>query len=114
MTLRPLNMVFLLLLGACARTGSIADCKPSAAVPANAAQSAALEDARSRRAEICSDAQRPCQFRISSSRDRSEIEIRLDFIDFDARHGCVQSPYGSEILFYSLDGKFIRIAEVFS
>lgn len=114
MTLRRLNMVFLLLLGACTRTGSIADCKPIAAVPANAAQTAALEDARSRRAEICSDAKRPCQFQISTGHDGSEIEIRLDFIDFDADDGCAQSPHGSEVLFYSLEGKFIRMDEVFS
>jgi hypothetical protein len=106
--------VFLLLNGACTRTGSIADCKPSVAVPANAAESAALEDARSRRSAVCSAAERLCQFQISKGHDTSAIEIRLDFIVFDGEDECAQSPYGSEALFYSAEGQFLRMDEIFS
>jgi hypothetical protein len=85
-----------------------AECKN--ARPANAAQSAALEDARTRAAAHCASSKYPCHFMIDD-RSVGTIRIDYDFVEKTLFDGCFNRDNGSKTFVYGRDGKFILAEE---
>lgn len=77
-------------------------------VPTNSAQSAALADARSRKAPICSGSQRRCKFVIDEDPEGS-IRVSLYFVETNFFDGCTFKGQDSDVFLYSREGKFVRI-----
>ena len=109
---RILDVVFGLLVASIAsyilfpRFRNDSSCDSS--VPKNSAQSAALADARSRKAVVCPDSQRRCQFVIDEDPDGS-LRISLYFVRTDFFEGCTFEHQDSEVFVYSREGEFVRI-----
>ena len=79
-------------------------------VPENPAQSAALMDARARKAAACRSSEAGCLFEIFAN-DDGTIQIRLDFGRTDFFDGCVFEGSDHEELMYGREGEFIRVVE---
>ena len=77
-------------------------------LPTNSAQSAALADARSRKAATCSGSQRRCKFEVDQGPDGS-LRISLYFVETDFFDGCIFKDQDSEVFVYSRAGAFVRI-----
>jgi hypothetical protein len=65
-------------------------------LPTNSAQSAALADARSRKAMVCSGSQRRCKFVVDRDPDGS-LRISLYFVETDFFAGCTFKDQDSEV-----------------
>lgn len=78
-------------------------------VPENSAQSAGLNDARARKADLCSEVQR-CMFGIYADADGT-FRVSLYFVESDFFEGCVSRGQDSEVFVYSPEGEFLRIEE---
>lgn len=79
-------------------------------VPSNTAQSAALNDARLRKADVCFSSQRICKFGIYKNAD-STLEISLYFAEEDFFAGCVSKGQDLDVLVYSREGSYLRTQE---
>jgi hypothetical protein len=75
-------------------------------VPLNSAQSTGLDDARSRKANICSDSQHHCMFGIDADSDGT-FRVSVYFVETDFFEGCVSKGQDEEVFVYSRDGKFV-------
>jgi hypothetical protein len=76
-------------------------------VPLNSAQSTGLDDARSRKANVCSDSQHHCKFSILADPDGT-FRVSIYFVEMDFFEGCVSKGQDIEVFVYSRDGKFVR------
>ena len=82
-------------------------------VPLNAAQSIALDDARLRKASICSDSQHHCKFGIYADADGT-FRVSVSFVETDFFEGCVSKGQDRQVLIYSRDGKFVGTEEPYA
>jgi hypothetical protein len=78
-------------------------------VPSNAGESAALIDARSRKASFCSDSNVRCHFWLVH--EDGYIRVSAGLVRKDFFEGCVIEREDYEILVYSGAGRFLRVEE---
>ena len=111
---RVLDVVFGVLVASVAlyalfpRFRNDLDCTDS--VPANSAQSAALSDARARRAGICRSSQQRCKFGLDEDPDGS-LRVSVYFVDTNLFEGCVFKDQDFKVFIYSRTGEFVRVDE---
>jgi hypothetical protein len=74
------------------------------------AQSAALGDARKRKAAVCRASRIRCQFDVAAD-DDGTIRVRLYFVATDFFEGCILKGEDHDVLVYSREGSFARIEE---
>ncbi|MBB6092417.1 hypothetical protein HNQ60_001263 [Povalibacter uvarum] len=79
-------------------------------VPSNFAQSAALDDARSRWADVCLNSQRVCTFSIQAESDGT-VRISLYLSEKHPATGCIYKGQDADVFVYSREGKFLRTDE---
>jgi hypothetical protein len=79
-------------------------------VPLNPAQSIGLDDARARRASICSDSRHHCKFAIDADPDGT-FRVSVYFFETDFFEGCISRGQDIQVLVYSRDGKFVGTEE---
>src|SRR5258708_22153744 len=79
-------------------------------VPLNSAQSTGLDDARSRKVNICSDSKQHCKFGIHADPDGT-LRVSVYFVEMDFFEGCVSKGQDLEVYIYSSEGKFVGTEE---
>jgi hypothetical protein len=82
----------------------------NSSVPSNSAEAAGLEDARFRKANVCSRSKQLCQFGIYADIDGT-FRVSLYFVETDFFEGCVQQEQDLEVFVYSREGTFLRTEE---
>jgi hypothetical protein len=82
------------------------DLSCDSSVPLNSAQSMGLDDARSRKASICSDSQLHCKFGIYADPDGT-FRVSVYFVEKGFFEGCVSKGQDEEVFVYSSEGKFV-------
>jgi hypothetical protein len=79
-------------------------------VPADSAQSAALADARARKALICPGSQKRCKFVLEEDPD-GLLRIDVYLVETDFFEGCVFKHQDLDVFVYSRAGKLVRVDE---
>jgi hypothetical protein len=103
-TLRLLSLLPLVLtFAACGE-----HCDPLSSSPANAAQAAAMADARIRNAKACGLPEARCQYLVSAN-DTNDIWVRTNYVFVESSGQCIQAGDGVEDAVYDSTGKFLRV-----
>jgi hypothetical protein len=75
-------------------------------VPLNSAQSKGLDDARARKANICSDLPQHCKYGIRADPDGT-FRVSIYFVERDFFEGCVSKGQDLEVFVYDREGKYV-------
>ncbi len=81
-------------------------------VPTNVVQIAGINDARTRKAAACTASRERCKFVIGNHPDGS-FENYLNYVHEDFFRGCIIDQ-GSQIMYYSREGRFLCVEEPFA